>query len=482
MASSEFNLSTKKQTVAIVGSGLAGLATAYLLHNDRHQRYAVSIFESGETFSFNSASVSIRDESQRAIEQIDLPMRAFAQGYYANLIRMYQYLGIKCNPQRFIYTFAKASETGSSMAMSAEPAIQGPYFVHTSNHHQIPPIRPKGVPLIPWLLDVIYVAACYFWWSFCCFWVAPYPATQARECESLDEYVQRIKLPRHFMNFYLLPLLASVATCTHTALLQSPARDAIEYKKRSAGGQHFTVSELSQVQQELGAGVRARFSTTIKKIEAIEGSKKVRIVSRATDDDMDREEIFDYVVLAVAPGVVGQIYQRLESAMTQIPSTLVESVVQHHDGMKLSRSASSSATTPLPHTLHFRTSTALAQTESLHVYPSSGAIVTTCPLTDISSSAQHVLKSARFFRGLRTPRSRRIVNEMFGENLNPVTSFSYGDDEKKKLDFWKNGDENVWLAGGWCWDGMVLLEGCVVSAMRVARALDVDVPWARSLD
>ena len=43
---------------------------------------------------------------------------------------------------------------------------------------------------------------------------------------------------------------------------------------------------------------------------------------------------------------------------------------------------------------------------------------------------------------------------------------------------WKNGDGGVWLAGAWCWDGMVLLEGCVISAMRVARALDVNVPWA----
>jgi hypothetical protein len=42
---------------------------------------------------------------------------------------------------------------------------------------------------------------------------------------------------------------------------------------------------------------------------------------------------------------------------------------------------------------------------------------------------------------------------------------------------WRSGDDNVYLVGGWCWDGMVLLEGCVVSAMRVADALGVEVPW-----
>jgi 2-polyprenyl-6-methoxyphenol hydroxylase-like FAD-dependent oxidoreductase len=35
-----------KQTVAIVGSGMAGLVTAYLLHHDMHERYSVTVFES----------------------------------------------------------------------------------------------------------------------------------------------------------------------------------------------------------------------------------------------------------------------------------------------------------------------------------------------------------------------------------------------------------------------------------------------------
>lgn len=34
-------------------------------------------------------------------------------------------------------------------------------------------------------------------------------------------------------------------------------------------------------------------------------------------------------------------------------------------------------------------------------------------------------------------------------------------------DGWVNGDEGVWLMGVWCWDGMVLFEGCVVFVMRI---------------
>lgn len=393
-----------------------------------------------------------------------MPMRAFAKGYYNNLIRMYKYLGIDYKAQLFVYTFSKKS--GSSMQAGS---TQDPYFVHTSNNHQLPPIRPQGVSLIPWLMDVVYVAACYFWWSLCCFWIPPKPTTHLRECESLEEYMQRIMLPRRFVDFYMLPLLASVATCTHNALLQFPAKDVIDYRKRSAGQQHYRVTELDQVQRKLGAGVHTRFSTMVKKVEALQESKRVRIVWSAADG-VDHEETFDHVVLAVAPGVVARIYQPLERAMVQIPSTLVESIVQCDSTKRSAKGSTPDAYlgSSAAQTLHFRTSTALAQTESIHVYPS-GAMVTTCPFNDISS-AQNVLKSASFFRGLRTPRSRRIVNDIFGEGTaNPLSD--------EKMSTWRNGDDNIWLVGGWCWDGMVLLEGCVVSAMRVAAALDVEVPW-----
>ena len=120
-------------------------------------------------------------------------------------------------------------------------------------------------------------------------------------------------------------------------------------------------------------------------------------------------------------------------------------------------------------TIHLRTSAKLAQTESIHVHVS-GAMVTTCPFSDISS-AQNVLASVDFLRVLRTPRSRHVVNNIFGENLSgPLL-------DEKQSSSWRNGDNGVWLVGGWCWDGMVLLEGCVVSAMRVAVGFDVDIPW-----
>ena len=35
----------RKSRVAIIGTGLAGLTTAYLVHHDRQKRYEVTLFE-----------------------------------------------------------------------------------------------------------------------------------------------------------------------------------------------------------------------------------------------------------------------------------------------------------------------------------------------------------------------------------------------------------------------------------------------------
>lgn len=392
-------------------------------------------------------------------------MRAFADGYYQNLIRMYKYLRVRYHSQLFVYSFEKHTVSETFNERSKEC-----YFIHSSNNHRLPPIRPAGMSLFSWFIEILYVSVYYLWWSFCCFWAPPMLATNSRMCESLDEYIQRIMLPRYFVNFYLLPLLSSVATCSHKDLLQFPARDLTEYKRQSAGGQHYTVSGLHEVQRTLGSGLEARFSAVVTKVEVVQNERLK--VAWSTLDNVIQEEIFDQVVLAVAPDIAGRIFPSLAKSMAQIPTTMVQSVVQG-DGMLLAMN-DTTARGPVSNgakaaqTLHFRTSASLAQTESIHVHVS-GAMVTTCPFNDISS-AQNVLKSVKFLRALRTPRSRHVVNSIFSENLtSPLL------DEKQSS--WRNGDDNIWLVGGWCWDGMVLLEGCVVSAMRVASALDVDIPW-----
>jgi protoporphyrinogen oxidase len=438
--------------VAVVGTGLAGLLSAHLLRHDPRDRFAVRLFESGSSLSLDSASVSIPNAARTASDRVDLPMRAFAGGFYSNLRALYDHLGVRYHQQPFVFHFT-----------SDRPRPRAPYFIHPSNLHQLPP-RPSTVGLLPFLLETTYLLVCYLWFSLCCFLLAPRPA------ETLHHYLVRAHVPRRFVNSYLLPLISSVTTCPHDSLLASPASDLVTYKRKTNAAPHYTVADgVSAVQARLADGLQHELGALVTAVVPQADGVKVSWKPRNGTDAQIQTEHFDRVILAVAPDVVGQVFEPLRHYMESIPTALVESVV-HSDYSVLGPSftAEPKPTQHAAHSIYLNTSTEdRPKSESHHIQPC-GAIVTTCPFTPIDPSL--VIHSAKFTRVLRSTRSQRIVNAIFGANQT-----NYGDD--KSVPQWRNGHDNVWLVGGWCWDGMVLLEGCVVSATRVADAFGVDVPW-----
>ncbi|EGY21276.1 uncharacterized protein VDAG_02800 [Verticillium dahliae VdLs.17] len=495
--------------VAIIGTGLAGLTTAHLLQSDDQNRYAVTLFEQANGLSFDSASVAVRNEATATVERIDLPMRASAGGYYDNLMRMYTHLGVPLHPVRFLFVFARAlaDSTAAAVAISAsgdrtqkQPpvgAAPGTYFVHASNLHQTPPPRPARQSLLRHLVEILFLIVCQLWFSLACFLVQPKEASTtpgtSSTAESLDDYLRRICIPRRYITHYLLPLMASVSTCSHDDMLAFPASDVVSYKCRSHGQQHFAVcGGVSQVQGRLVRGINdVRLSTRVLAIEPRAEREAVLVRSQklggtGRGEEEAQEDEFDRVVLAVSPDVAGRLFKPLRSAVERIPVRQVESsilthaagaggapahtVVDGYQGVRACMHHDEGEVSPSQViTLRTAFSKMGADSEALHAMPS-GVVVSTCPL-NAAADAKRTLHTARFTRTLRTTKSRAVVEQIMGRSRL----------HKKKTDgiqsAWVSGEDNVWLAGAWCWDGMVLLEGCVVSAMAIANDFGVRIPW-----
>lgn len=402
-------------------------------------------------------------------------MRAFAGGFYHNLIRMYDYLGVTYHAQPFLFSFTRMPQR--QQAPSTTSCVPGPQMVYASNFHQVPPV-PRTVDLIHWFVEAVYAVICYCWFTLCCFLIAPHAENTQTETpgESLDHYLRRIWLPQNYVANYLLPLISSVCTCSHEELLCFPASDILEYKRRTHRQQHFVVTAgVQSVQEKLLGGLDVRLGVQLTHV--IPDKDGVQIKYSSTDGNISSVK-FDLVVLAVSPDVAATLFPSLNPQLSTIPTTTVETIA-HTDESNIIPMLRATTTSTSSKGTQSASSNLNAETQRIHFF-SNGSIteavheqphcilVTTNPLSPPQKSK--VIRSARFTRVLRSPRSRLLLNSIFRDRKQKSSS-PYS---------WRNGDNGIFLAGGWCWDGMVLLEGCIVSAMRVAAELDVAVPWGET--
>jgi hypothetical protein len=403
-------------------------------------------------------------------------------------MRMYSHLEIPLHPIKFLFDFSKATPTADG-TISHKGSDNESYFIHASNLHQTPPPWPGNRGLIAHITEILYLIVCQFWFTIACFLVAPLDVTSSTGySESLAEYLDRIRLPRRYISYYLLPLLSGVATCTHEEMLQFPASDVVNYKKLSHGQQHYAVcGGVSQVQSRLTQGIHdVRLnSRVVEAVPQADGTVVVRWQSTVDPSGRILEEVFDRVILSVSPDVAGRIFKPLRSTLEKLPTRQVESSVLKPeasgisvvkpDNVRQSFACMHHSTDPsAAQTMTLRTlfsDMGSARTEALHAMPS-GVVVSTCPLRE--AAQPDVIKKAKFTRTLRSVESKALVQELMGGTS--VDKKQADDDHKAG---WVNGQDNIWIAGAWCWDGMVLLEGCIVSAMRVASDFGVAIPWEK---
>lgn len=456
--------------VAVVGTGLAGLVTAYLLHNDPLQRYHVTLFEKQDRISLSAASVTLEDSHGRR-DIVDVPMRAFAPGYYRNLKAMFDFFRVPYEAQKFLYAFS---------SISPQKGETSPYYVHSSNLHRWPS-RPDGTSLFSTLGQILYLGLCFVWLTICCAFVAPHRA------ESLEAYLQRTRIPEAFTKHYLLPLISSVATCSHQELLRTPAQDFVTYRNQILASQHFCLSNgIQDVQQKLIAGIDLRLSTEVGEVTPTNGQVRVDWRTRGKDGSEEGgSQEFAHVVIATSPDIVGWLVPRLADIMAKMPTTKVQTCVLQPNGDrgKLSvvkdelldvsddekKKKAERRIVAGTHLIALKTHTESPAWTEAHQLSPSGACVAVNALGE-SNQSNAVLSRSQFVRTLRTVESRGLTNRLFGGEMvqkmgEPVEPG------------WTNGTDGIWLAGSWCWDGMVLLEGCVVSASRIATKLGVEIPW-----
>lgn len=384
-------------------------------------------------------------------------MRALTSGYYPELKAMYDFLGIRCRTQnlRFIFT--------EQPGQLSDDQVGEAYFVHASNNHQFPPPRPPRLGISQYLLELGFVTICYLWFTLCCFVVEPQRSIATGLPESVKEYLRRIWIPERFAGLYLLPLISAVATCSHHELLDFPASDLVNYRKAILFGEHLVVTEgVQRVQEHLANRLDIHTSSPVTKVVPVGSKIKLTVQGKGSvgGDDL----VFDRVVLAVPPNVVAAVYEPLRDQLGCIPTKAVTTVI-HRSSAHDDRSRAGAEN------IYLCTSRKSdGWTHASHHHGGGICVTSNCGGGPILTGS---LSTSSFTRTLRTSASKNVVDQIF-KHAEGRQNY------QEKTSAWTNGQDGVYLTGAWCWDGMVLLEGAAVSAVRVAEAFSVQIPWRKT--
>lgn len=254
--------------------------------------------------------------------RIDIPMRVFSGEYYANLFKLVAEFNVPAKPRRFLFVFTREEH-------------ERPYFVHASNgHRKIPPVpmpNPSLFSSIKHYALMLTVALCYAVFAFGVKFIPPKvskPGSEATKTETIEQYCNKLWLPKFFLNDYLVPLFSSVATCSHEDFRSFPAVYITDYKKYTSGNDHNSVTTMQAVQEKLVSNnLRVKLRHPITNIESVrDGTVKVTIVD-LDNGAKESVEVFDKVITATSSHALARLYEPARPMASQLPICEAEVVV-----------------------------------------------------------------------------------------------------------------------------------------------------------
>ncbi|EMN02913.1 NAD(P)-binding protein [Leptospira noguchii] len=255
--------------IAILGSGIAGLSACWYLSKEHDviliERHSLPGMDAHGT------DVSLKD----GVFRFDVPFRAFKQNYYPCLIEMYNEAGIEFRPVD--YSFSLSERDGTTYFQFATIGLGGNFYPFVS------PVCFKNGESRKIFSDTIR------------FYVESEKQFEFLRGEQLtiSGFLQRFGYSKEFENKYLIPMFATINTCTIQSTKNYPAEAVIRYHSKGLKFLRFLTAShgTRDITEKLSIGAKElRLKTNPRKIE--QNGKKVFV---SFDDG---KEEFDRVIIA----------------------------------------------------------------------------------------------------------------------------------------------------------------------------------------
>ena len=274
-------------TCCVVGSGISGLSAAFTLHHSGKFE-SITILEREETLGMDSQSVNtiIRGKEIR----LDTPPRAFSEGFYPNLMSMYELAGIEIEPFDWAWSVSTLDAPRAMLKMGGRTVL-GFRVPETNGAGAWQSIFSKNTRTLIW--DTIRFHRVMK--SI----VAGTDPASAALCTG--DFLTLGQYSDTFIYDALLPILSMVCTCTYTSCMEYPMELVAGYfTKSSSSGQYHSRHGSQDVVKKLSAGCTVKTGCPVRGIWHADPDRgRPRACVEWTErDGSKREAMFDKVIVA----------------------------------------------------------------------------------------------------------------------------------------------------------------------------------------
>lgn len=422
-----------KPSLAVIGTGIAGLSAAYLLKDD----YQVTVFESQARAGMGAHSVDYT--SHGITRRIDIPLRIFCRGYYENLFALYKHIGVEIVTSDHSGIFS--DETGRVILHYGNARWGGARLSYLKGHS--------------WLSRAAWTIALQSRQFF---------ARARRDIGRTDladlsfgDYLQQSGAGHDFVETVLLPMMSVTCTCDYQAVRVYPADIMLEYLTCGIHelGVMSAAKGVDDIVPRMLVDVELRTNSPIAMIEP--AGQQLRVVSKAGAD-----QCFDQVVVAAqaqqAASMISGFDER-RALLNRIPFER-SSMSVHTDQEILPAPAKGLS----PVSYHVprgsrRAEVSVDLTKAIARLSDQETVFQTWnPMRRIAPNRE--LARVDFTRPTVTRDSREAVKALRASQNQP--------------------GNRLWLCGSYMAEKIPLLEAAVDSSVAVAEHLGAAIPWKAS--
>jgi uncharacterized protein len=417
--------------IAVIGGGIAGLASGWMLARGAAGRAAhrVTLFERLPSIGFTASSVAVHGV------RVDVPLRVFYPGYYPTLVRLYAALGVATEPVSYATTF-----TG----------VDGKPFFRWRN------LRWRGfsLPLVA-PQDLLDTRARRIAWGALRLHQALRREAAAGSLagRSIGELVEAEHIAPECVEGLLWPALATIATCTTADARAMPAEVVAGYwgaglardsVRRAVDGADAVAAKL--VQPLARVVCEAAVEAVVEQADGVWVHRRGTVPER-----------FDHAVLAMPPPQALRLWPGAppaEAALLARFATRALSVLMHHDAGLMPAER--------------------ADWSPVHAWvdPAADRPESTIWVNAVQPALRQAPPVFQTVMPQRSPRPGTLLAEARFER--PLVSLDSQAALAALQPLWQRSaaTRKVWLVGSYAETGVPLLESAVRSAAAVASALN----------